>query len=92
MQIGDLVRSVRGRDSGRVFLVVGERVGRVLVADGDVHPVDRPKAKNLRHVEHCGSAPPQLQERLLAGHQPNDAEVRTMIQSMLEGGDAGAEG
>lgn len=51
--IGSVVRSKGGRDRKRVFLVVGvcdDGTGRVLVADGELHPLAKPKKKNLRHL------------------------------------------
>lgn len=94
MEIGDLVRVLRGRDHGRICLVVGHSVQRVQLVDGDVRPVKRPKAKNPRHVEAIGTVPAELRARLGAGHMPTDAEVRLLIAHSAvqsEGGDASAE-
>ena len=92
MEIGDVVRSLRGRDKGRCFLVVGESVGRVLLADGDLRPVARPKAKNPRHVGPVGRLGATELERLRHGPVPQDPEVRKWLQDLQEGGDADAEG
>jgi len=92
MEIGDVVRSLRGRDQGRCFLVVGESLGRVLVADGDLRPVARPKAKNPRHVAACGRLGEPERERLRQGPIPGDDEVRKWLKDVQEGGDADAEG
>lgn len=90
MEIGDLVRALRGRDSGRIFLVIGHAVSRVLLVDGETRPIARPKSKNLRHVEPVGKAPEEFCERIRAGHIPTDPEVRAVI-SQEEGGGANAE-
>jgi hypothetical protein len=95
MEIGDLVRVLRGRDRGRIFLVVGHGVGRLQLVDGGLRPCKRPKSKNPRHVEYIGPVPDEMRRRLLAGHFPDDADVRRVIAENLahmEGGDAGAEG
>lgn len=50
---GYVVRSLCGRDRKRVFLIVGispEGSGRVLVADGKLHTLEKPKKKNLAHL------------------------------------------
>ena len=50
---GYVVRSLCGRDRKRVFLIVGadpEGTGRVLVADGKLHTLEKPKKKNLAHL------------------------------------------
>ncbi|MDA8344694.1 MAG: KOW domain-containing RNA-binding protein [Thermaerobacter sp.] len=95
MEIGDLVRVLRGRDSGRIFLVIGHSVQRLQLVDGDLRPFKRPKSKNPRHVEQCGTVPEEMRQRLAAGHAPSDAEVRGVIAestAQTEGGDASAEG
>ena len=51
--VGSVVRSKCGRDRKRVFLIVGaccDTAGRVLVCDGRLHPLSKPKKKNLRHL------------------------------------------
>ena len=56
---GTVVKSCAGRDRKRVFIVIGteELCGdtRLLVTDGSLHPVSKPKLKNLRHVRVVGS-------------------------------------
>ncbi|MBR4452066.1 MAG: KOW domain-containing RNA-binding protein [Clostridia bacterium] len=48
---GMVVRSLAGRDSGYLLAVVRADENRVLVCDGKERPLDRPKIKNIRHVE-----------------------------------------
>lgn len=51
--IGSVVRSLCGRDRKRVFLIVGvcsDGTDRVLVADGALHTLEKPKKKNLNHL------------------------------------------
>jgi len=92
MEIGDVVRSLRGRDRGRRLLVVGESPLRVLVADGDLRPLRRPKPKNVRHVVKVGRLPEALCQRLRDGPLPGEDEVRKWLEDLQEGGDADAEG
>jgi large subunit ribosomal protein L14e len=50
--IGQIVISKAGRDSGKSFVVT--RVldeTTVMVADGDMRTVEKPKKKNIRHLE-----------------------------------------
>ncbi len=45
------VLSLSGRDMGRVALTVGQTEdGRVLIADGRTHKLERPKKKKLKHL------------------------------------------
>ena len=54
MEKGAVVKSLAGRDKGKLFAVMQSDENRVLVCDGKERPVDRPKSKNIRHVERVG--------------------------------------
>jgi len=51
LERGRIVVSTQGRDKGHAFLIL-ERVGEdtVNVADGLLHPLERPKKKKLKHL------------------------------------------
>ena len=51
LERGRVVKSLAGRDKGYLLAVMREEGGMVLVCDGKERPVDRPKSKNIRHVE-----------------------------------------
>jgi len=51
MEKGAVVKSLAGRDKGKLLAVMQSDENRVLVCDGKERPVDRPKSKNIRHVE-----------------------------------------
>ena len=51
LEQGRVVRSLRGRDKGSLLAVMRVEGGRVYVCDGKERPIDRPKAKNIRHIE-----------------------------------------
>lgn len=51
LERGRVVRSVAGRDTGYLLAVMQADEKRVLVCDGKERPIDRPKSKNIRHVE-----------------------------------------
>ncbi len=51
LERGRVVISLRGRDRGRLLAVLRAQGSTVILADGKERPVDRPKAKNIRHIE-----------------------------------------
>jgi len=61
---GTVVKSVAGRDKKRVFIVIGEKDGRLLVTNGSLRTVNSPKLKNLRHVKPVGHLTEAECERL----------------------------
>ncbi len=54
LEKGTVVRSSAGRDKGSLLAVVGSEQKKVFVCDGKERPVERPKSKNIRHVESIG--------------------------------------
>lgn len=54
---GDLVISARGRDKGRIFMVVGvTNEAYVYIADGSLRKLENPKKKKIKHLEFSGHA------------------------------------
>lgn len=51
-QIGQIVKILRGRDSGAYAVIIGlENQRFALIADGNNRKFDHPKRKNLLHLE-----------------------------------------
>lgn len=48
---GRVVRSLAGRDRDYLLVIVASDGNRVSVCDGGERPIDRPKTKNIRHIE-----------------------------------------
>ena len=52
MQVGYVVKSLKGHDTGRVYLVVAVlNADFVLLSDGEYRKLDNPKQKRNKHVE-----------------------------------------
>ena len=50
-RIGQVVRSIAGRDNGKAFIVVKTERNFVYVADGETRKLDAPKKKKLKHIQ-----------------------------------------
>lgn len=78
--LGRVVVSRQGRDKGRAMLIVGiVDEEYVLVADGDLRRIERPKKKKRKHLDcksvvHEGTA-----QALAAGKTLLDADVRRAL-------------
>lgn len=96
MRTGTTVQSLRGRDRGRLFFVLGREGDRILVADGDLHPVRRPKKKNPKHVRSVSLTTERLTAWAQAGRVPEDHELRRELESLraqlTEGGAEDVQG
>ena len=47
---GQVVLSLRGHDKGELFAVKDIANGKVLICDGKGRKLEKPKAKNVKHV------------------------------------------
>ncbi len=81
--LGRVAVSTAGRDRRRAFLVVGlSGEGYVLLADGDLRKMDRPKKKKLRHVRLEPSTAEDIRGKLMQGETVQDAQIRKSIASL----------
>lgn len=55
---GQLVSSRQGRDTERVYVVVGSEGERLLLCDGDKRTLEKPKKKNRLHLNPTGTVLP----------------------------------
>lgn len=86
-QLGQLVTSRAGRDIGQQFLVVGYNGQRVLVADGRLRSVKRPKEKNIRHICLHTIVAKEIRTKLLANISVSDADIRAALERLQHGGE-----
>ena len=75
LKTGRIVRSRAGRDGGRLFVVIAEvDEDFVLVADGDLRKIDRPKKKRRKHLDAMPFLLPSIEQKM-----PEDHEIRKYI-------------
>jgi len=51
MKAGQVVYSKRGRDSGRMFVVLSVEGDFVYLIDGEMRPLAKPKKKKIKHIQ-----------------------------------------
>lgn len=78
---GDIVISKAGRDKGRP-LVVLENIDEnfVLLVDGDLRPLEKPKKKKLLHLQRTNKMTEKLDE---ARASKNNAMLRKELQRLM---------
>ena len=80
--LGSVVTSRAGRDAGRPFLVVRELdQDYVLIADGGLRTMDRPKKKKRRHLKPTGRLDATLRDKLMGGEQISNKEIRLSLSN-----------
>lgn len=85
--LGQVVRSTQGRDAGRDFVVVGViDPSYVLIADGALRRIDRPKKKKVKHLIPKQEYFSSLKEKLACGRRVYDSELRKALASLRDQG------
>ena len=81
MELGQIVFSKAGRDSGKYYAVV-ELVGedRVKIADGSTRRIKKAKLKNIKHLQSNGDVLAKIAEKLKNGTQVFDAELYSALR------------
>jgi len=81
--IGRVAYSKAGRDKGRLFIVVGViDEDFVLISDGDLRPVERPKKKRIKHLKYTDLVAGNIADILKSGKMPLNADIRKAINEM----------
>lgn len=82
---GEVVVSLAGRDSGRTFLVVGTVDDRhILVSDGDLRKIEKPKKKKTRHVKSMETISELVKYRLDNDMKVSNADIRKEIKQLCK--------
>lgn len=84
VQIGQLVSSLQGRDSGMFYLVVQvDSESSVLVADGEGRKVEKPKRKNNKHLKFYDVVAKNIFTKAQNGKRVTNEDVRKELKSLV---------
>ncbi len=74
--IGDIVRSMAGRDQGKLFYVVGTEGAYILIANGKDRRIERPKRKKGKHASKVATPASHVADKLRGGEKVLNSELR----------------
>ncbi|SCZ08953.1 KOW domain-containing RNA-binding protein [Alkaliphilus peptidifermentans] len=81
--IGQIVRSTKGRDQGHIFVVIGILDDQhLLVTDGDLRRVDKPKKKKIKHLARFNVVSEEIKERIDNQKKINNAFIRRELERL----------
>ncbi len=85
--IGQYVQSTQGRDAGKTFIVVGiADENHVLIADGKLRSIEKPKKKKVKHLIPKQELFSSLREKLLSGERVENAHIRKDLMALRDQG------
>ncbi len=81
LTLGQIVISKAGRDEGRKFVVV-KTVDDiyVLLADGDLRKMEKPKKKKIRHISPTTMISVVLEEKLSSGAKVSNTDIKKALK------------
>ncbi|MCT2536579.1 KOW domain-containing RNA-binding protein [Aquibacillus koreensis] len=83
-RIGQVVQILQGREAGQYAIVIDVVDDRfVLLADGEKRKFDRPKKKNLHHIEQMDYISPEVQNSLLETGRVTNGKLRFAISKFV---------
>jgi len=81
--IGRVAYSKAGRDKGRLFIVIGViDEDFVLISDGDLRPVEKPKKKRIKHLKYTDLVAENIVEILKNGRKLINADIQKTLNEM----------
>lgn len=86
IEIGDIVKSQKGRDCLKEFLVCKVENGFAYIVDGKTHKYQNAKKKNVKHLTVVKKASLiSVAERINNGETINNKKIKRMISQNLGG-------
>ena len=88
----DVVRSIAGRDQGKLFFVLETEGDFLLLSDGKVRKLEAPKRKKRRHAQRVEAPPTRVAEKIRGGEKITNSELRRTLTQLDQGGNPDQEG
>ena len=79
LNVGNIVFSKAGRDSGRYYVVMVIEDNYAYICDGDMHKSDKPKKKKLKHLVDSGRTSEYVKTKISEGIKVTNTELRREI-------------
>jgi ribosomal protein L14E/L6E/L27E len=85
IELGTLVVSKSGRDSGAYYIIVryADMRDHVMCVDGKYRKLTNPKKKRIKHLKMIASLP-LIQRKLLSNHKLFDSEIFSAIKTVRD--------
>ena len=84
IELGNVVKSIAGRDKGNLFVVVGidENENYIYLVDGSIRKVENPKRKKIKHIELTNYYDENLAERINKKRKITNQEVKRFLKEI----------
>lgn len=83
MKTACLVKSLAGHDKDEYYIIIRVQGEYAYLSDGRKHPLNRPKRKNIKHLQPVNEYDGILREKLTGGRPAQDEEIARWIRSRI---------
>ena len=84
-RLGKIVYSKSGRDKGKMFVIIGTvDENFVMLADGDMRKVEKPKLKNIKHVQMTNMTAEDILTSITSGVIPDNHIIKKTLRKIQE--------
>lgn len=81
--IGQIVHSKAGRDKNKYFIVVSDiGNGYVLISDGDIRKIEKPKKKKIKHLVFHNTKASDIRLKFEAGIRVSNGDLKNALKSL----------
>ena len=87
----DIVKSLNGRDEGKIFFALGIEDEYVLLADGKGRKIEKPKRKKLKHVQFVAKSDCRVSEKIRNNEKISNSDLRRAL-AQYDAGSCGDQG
>ena len=88
----DIVKSTAGRDKGKPFFVLEVEGDFLLLADGKIRKLERPKRKKRKHTAFLARPDCRAAEKIRSGEKLTNSELRRTLAQFGGEGNPDQEG
>ena len=88
----DIVRSIAGRDKGKLFFVLDVEDEFFLLADGKTRKVENPKRKKRKHAVFAARFDCRVADKIKSEDKITNSELRRTLAAFGEDGNPDQEG
>ena len=77
--VGDIAKSLNGRDAGMYFVIVGHENEYAFIANGKNRKIEKPKKKKTKHIRITGKTDEATATKLACGEKVTNNDIRRAL-------------
>ena len=78
---GMLAKSLSGHDRNRLYIIIQAEEEYVWLVDGSSRPIEKPKKKNIRHIQVVHRIPKTIKQAFESKRPLQNEHIKQIIQS-----------